>query len=46
MSRDKWSDPARILDMMRTTVNVFGDTTAAVIIAASEGEKMYPRVAA
>jgi Na+/H+-dicarboxylate symporter len=36
----------RILDMMRTTVNVFGDTTAAVIIAASEGEKIYPRDAA
>lgn len=36
----------RILDMMRTTVNVFGDTTAAVIIASSEGEKIYPRVAA
>ena len=36
----------RILDMMRTTVNVFGDTTAAVVIAASEGEKIYPRDAA
>ena len=36
----------RILDMMRTTVNVFGDTTAAVVIAASEGEKLYPRDAA
>ena len=36
----------RILDMMRTTVNVFGDTTAAVVIASSEGEKIYPRVAA
>ncbi len=36
----------RILDMMRTTVNVFGDTTAAVVIAASEGEKIYPREAA
>ena len=32
----------RILDMMRTTVNVFGDTTAAVVIAASEGEKSIP----
>jgi Na+/H+-dicarboxylate symporter len=30
------------LDMMRTTVNVFGDTTAAVVIAASEGEKSIP----
>lgn len=28
----------RILDMMRTAVNVFGDTCAAVIIARSEGE--------
>ena len=36
----------RILDMMRTTVNVFGDTTAAVVIAASEGEKIYHRDAA
>jgi Na+/H+-dicarboxylate symporter len=36
----------RILDMMRTTENVFGDTTAAVVIAASEGEKIYPRDAA
>lgn len=29
----------RILDMCRTTVNVWGDTCAAVIIAKSEGEK-------
>jgi Na+/H+-dicarboxylate symporter len=36
----------RILDMMRTAVNVFGDTTAAAVIAASEGEKIYPRDAA
>ena len=36
----------RILDMMRTAVNVCGDTTAATIIAASEGEKVYPREAA
>ena len=36
----------RLLDMMRTTVNVFGDTAAAAVIAASEGEKIYPRVAA
>ena len=28
----------RILDMMRTTVNVFGDSCATVIIAKSEGE--------
>lgn len=30
----------RILDMSRTTVNVWGDTCAAVIIAKSEGEKL------
>ena len=36
----------RILDMMRTTVNVFGDTAAAAVIAASEGEQIYPRNAA
>lgn len=30
----------RILDMFRTTVNVFGDTCAAAIIAKSEGEKL------
>ncbi|MGV8139511.1 MAG: dicarboxylate/amino acid:cation symporter [Mangrovibacterium sp.] len=30
----------RILDMCRTTVNVWGDTCAAVIIAKSEGEKI------
>lgn len=30
----------RILDMFRTTVNVFGDTCAAVIIAKSEGETL------
>ena len=28
----------RILDMFRTTVNVFGDTCCAVVIAKSEGE--------
>ncbi len=28
-----------ILDMMRTAVNVFGDTSATVIIAKSEGEE-------
>ena len=28
----------RILDMCRTSVNVFGDTCGAVIIARSEGE--------
>ena len=30
----------RILDMFRTTVNVYGDTCCAVIIAKSEGEKL------
>lgn len=30
----------RILDMSRTTVNVWGDTCAAVIIAKTEGEKL------
>lgn len=30
----------RILDMSRTTVNVWGDTCAAVIIAKSEGERL------
>ncbi|MBU3665363.1 MAG: dicarboxylate/amino acid:cation symporter [Chthoniobacterales bacterium] len=36
----------RMLDMMRTAVNVFGDTCGAAIIARSEGEKVYPRVSA
>ncbi len=36
----------RILDMLRTTVNVFGDSAAAAVIAASEGEQIYPRKAA
>ncbi|HNQ82325.1 MAG TPA: dicarboxylate/amino acid:cation symporter [Bacteroidales bacterium] len=30
----------RILDMFRTTVNVWGDTCCAVVIAKSEGEKL------
>lgn len=30
----------RLLDMFRTTVNVYGDTCAAAIIAKSEGEKL------
>jgi len=30
----------RILDMFRTTLNVYGDTCCAVIIAKSEGEKL------
>jgi Na+/H+-dicarboxylate symporter len=29
----------RILDMIRTSVNIFGDSVAAVVIAKSEGEK-------
>ena len=32
----------RVLDMCRTSVNVFSDTVAAVIIARSEGEDIYP----
>ncbi|MFV0336892.1 MAG: dicarboxylate/amino acid:cation symporter [Chthoniobacterales bacterium] len=31
----------RILDMCRTSVNVFGDTCSAAIIARTEGEKLY-----
>lgn len=31
----------RILDMMRTAVNVYGDSVATVIIAKSEGEAVY-----
>jgi Na+/H+-dicarboxylate symporter len=31
----------RILDMMRTAVNVFGDSCGAAVIARSEGEKIY-----
>ena len=31
----------RILDMMRTAVNIFGDSCGAAIIARSEGEKIY-----
>ncbi len=30
----------RLLDMFRTTVNVYGDTCAAVVVAKSEGEKL------
>jgi proton glutamate symport protein len=33
----------RILDMMRTAVNVTGDLTAASVIARSEGEPLVPR---
>lgn len=33
----------RILDMCRTSVNVFSDTVAAVTIAATEGEVPYPK---
>jgi Na+/H+-dicarboxylate symporter len=32
----------RILDMFRTTVNVWGDTVVCAIIAKSEGESIYP----
>ena len=31
----------RILDMCRTSVNVWSDSCAAVIIAKTEGEKIY-----
>jgi Na+/H+-dicarboxylate symporter len=31
----------RILDMCRTTVNVWGDTCICVFVARSEGEKIY-----
>ncbi|HSJ06775.1 MAG TPA: dicarboxylate/amino acid:cation symporter [Longimicrobiales bacterium] len=33
----------RILDMLRTAVNVTGDLTASVVIARSEGEELVPR---
>ena len=33
----------RLLDMTRTAVNVFGDSCAAVVIAKSEGEKVFER---
>jgi proton glutamate symport protein len=33
----------RILDMLRTAVNVTGDLTAATVIARSEGEELVPR---
>ncbi|MCU0794452.1 MAG: dicarboxylate/amino acid:cation symporter [Akkermansiaceae bacterium] len=32
----------RLLDMSRTAVNIFGDSCAAVIIARSEGENIFP----
>ena len=35
----------RILDMMRTAVNVFGDSCAAAVIARSEGEPVYDAAA-
>lgn len=31
----------RLLDMLRTTVNVFSDSVCAVLVAKSEGEKLY-----
>jgi proton glutamate symport protein len=36
----------RILDMCRTTVNIFGDTCCAVIVAKTEGETPYQTVPA
>jgi proton glutamate symport protein len=33
----------RILDMLRTAVNITGDLTASVVIARSEGEALVPR---
>lgn len=33
----------RLLDMTRTAVNVFGDSCASVVIAKSEGEKLFQR---
>ncbi len=33
----------RILDMIRTAVNVTGDLTAASVVARSEGESLVPR---
>ena len=35
----------RLLDMCRTSVNVFSDTVAAIVIAHSEGEKPYAQAA-
>ena len=32
----------RLLDMGRTAVNVFGDTCGAVVVARSEGERLFP----
>lgn len=31
----------RILDMLRTAVNVFSDSCCAVVIASSEGETLF-----
>jgi Na+/H+-dicarboxylate symporter len=33
----------RILDMLRTVVNVTGDLSAAACVARSEGERLVPR---
>jgi len=33
----------RLLDMSRTAVNIFGDSCAAVVIARSEGEEIFPQ---
>lgn len=32
----------RLLDMARTAVNVFGDSCAAIVVAKSEGENLFP----
>ena len=31
----------RILDMFRTSINVYSDTVAAIIVSQSQGEKPY-----
>lgn len=35
----------RLLDMTRTAVNVFGDSCAALVVAKSEGEDVFPKKA-
>jgi Na+/H+-dicarboxylate symporter len=35
--------PDRILDMVRTMVNLTGDATVAVVVAATEGELTHPK---
>jgi Na+/H+-dicarboxylate symporter len=34
----------RVLDMARTSINVFGDSCCAIIVARLEGEKLAPRI--